>query len=157
MHMWTLSIALLFGACHVPAALAVPVDVVADGEFGVVIAHEVLDHSSVGEVCQRAASYRQWLELCESYDDTLAKRDPREPNFNDEQLVMVSLPPMTVLTGIVVSSEEGVDVITLDVGLRGVSRTACLLRMSRRSCQMAIVVRDQQGGAERTVAVFSGL
>tara|TARA_R110002096_G_scaffold51632_13_gene134943 strand:- start:587 stop:1060 length:474 start_codon:yes stop_codon:yes gene_type:complete len=153
----TLLVALFLGACSTPAALPVPIAVVGDGEHGVLLAHEVLAHHDVGAVCGRATDLEQWQQLCRSFAKTLAKRAQHEPDFDDEQVVMVPLPPLAALTGIVVSSEEGVDVLTLDVALQDVPRTACLLRMSRRACQMAVILRDQQSGLESTVAVFSGL
>ena len=58
--------------------------------------------------------------------------------------------------------EEGVDVITLDVAGGSVHSTApakqaCFLHAAPRECQIAIVLRDQERGEERTVAVFPGL
>ena len=94
--------------------------------------------------------------MCEAIGGALVDRAGDEPRFDDQQFVAVPVPRGKALVGIVVSSEEGVDVITLDFAARDVSATVCLLRLSHRSCQMAIIVRDQQVGAEGTVAVFSG-
>lgn len=158
---------LLLGACSAPAALVVPVAVVGDGESDVLLAHEVLPASggaltrgalaSGKAMCRRASEVEHWAELCEMFGSVLATRSELNPGFDDQQFVAVSLPSGAELTGIVVSSEEGVDVITLDVEAGGVSGALCLLQLSRRSCQIAIIVRDQQLGRERTVAVFPGL
>ena len=158
---------LLLGACSASAALVVPVAVVGDGEVGVLLVHEVLPVSggaltrgapTSGEaMCRRATEVEHWPQLCELFGGALATRGEFNPGFDDQQFVAVSLPPGTGLTGIVVSSEEGVDVITLDVEAGDVPGAVCLLQLSRRPCQVAIILRDQQLGQERTVAVFSGL
>ena len=158
---------LLLGACSASAALVVPVAVVGDGEVGVLLVHEVLPASggaptsgaptSGAAMCRRATEVEHWAELCELVGGALAPRGELNPGFDGQQFVAVSLPPGTGLTGIVVSSEEGVDVITLDVEAGDVPGAVCLLQLSRRPCQLAIIVRDQQLGQEHTVAVFSGL
>ena len=158
---------LLLGACSASAALVVPVIVVGDGEVGVLLVHEVLPASggaptsgaptSGAAMCRRATEVEHWAELCELFGGALAPRGELNPGFDGQQFVAVSLPPGTGLTGIVVSSEEGVDVITLDVEAGDVPGAVCLLQLSRRPCQLAIIVRDQQLGQEHTVAVFSGL
>lgn len=158
---------LLLGACSASAALVVPVAVVGDGEVGVLLVHEVLPASggaptsgaptSGAAMCRRATEVEHWAELCELFGGALAPRGELNPGFDGQQFVAVSLPPGTGLTGIVVSSEEGVDVITLDVEAGDVPGAVCLLQLSRRPCQLAIIVRDQQLGQEHTVAVFSGL
>jgi hypothetical protein len=165
--MWILSMTLLLGACSASAALVVPVAVVGDGEVGVLLVHEVLPASggaptsgaptSGAAMCRRATEVEHWAELCELFGGALAPRGELNPGFDGQQFVAVSLPPGTGLTGIVVSSEEGVDVITLDVEAGDVPGAVCLLQLSRRPCQLAIIVRDQQLGQEHTVAVFSGL
>ena len=172
MRMWILSMTLLLGACSASAALVVPVAVVGDGEVGVLLVHEVLPASggapasgaptsgaptSGAAMCRRATEVEHWAELCELFGGALAPRGELNPGFDGQQFVAVSLPPGTGLTGIVVSSEEGVDVITLDVEAGDVPGAVCLLQLSRRPCQLAIIVRDQQLGQEHTVAVFSGL
>jgi hypothetical protein len=167
MRMWILSMTLLLGACSASAALVVPVIVVGDGEVGVLLVHEVLPASggaptsgaptSGAAMCRRATEVEHWAELCELFGGALAPRGELNPGFDGQQFVAVSLPPGTGLTGIVVSSEEGVDVITLDVEAGDVPGAVCLLQLSRRPCQLAIIVRDQQLGQEHTVAVFSGL
>lgn len=167
MRMWILSMTLLLGACSASAALVVPVAIVGDGEVGVLLVHEVLPASggaptsgaptSGAAMCRRATEVEHWAELCELFGGALAPRGELNPGFDGQQFVAVSLPPGTGLTGIVVSSEEGVDVITLDVEAGDVPGAVCLLQLSRRPCQLAIIVRDQQLGQEHTVAVFSGL
>lgn len=149
--------ALLLGACRAPAALFVPVAVVGDGEADVLLAHEILPLASGEAFCCRASEADHWAPLCDAFGDAMAMRAEPVPGFDDQQFVALSLPPGSGLTGIVISSEEGVDVITLDLEVGDSPRVGCLLQMSRRTCQMAIVVRDQQLGEERTVAVFSGL
>ena len=61
--------------------------------------------------------------------------------------------------GVVVSSEEGVDVVTIDVeGEVAMARSAprvALLQLKRRPNQVAVVVRDEAQGAERTVLIYS--
>lgn len=154
--------ALLFGACSASADLVVPVTIVGDGELDVLLAHEIYPASdgalaSSAETCKRASASEHWAEVSDLIGGALAARSPLEMGFEDRQYVAVALPASAELVGIVVSSEEGVDVITLDVTSGDVPGSVCLLQMSRRMCQMAIILRDQQMGKEHTVAVFSGL
>ena len=154
--------ALLFGACSASADLVVPVTIVGDGELDVLLAHEIYPASdgalaSSAETCKRASASEHWAEVSDLIGGALAARSPLEMGFEDRQYVAVALPASAELVGIVVSSEEGVDVITLDVTSGDVPGSVCLLQMSRRMCQMAIILRDQQLGKEHTVAVFSGL
>jgi hypothetical protein len=108
----------------------------------------------------RATDAAQWSSVCQQFGGELAAMASGVIDFAKEQRVLVALPASAALVGIVVSSEEGVDVLTLDVDQQGTGHQrsrACLLRLSRRSCQMALVVRDQRLGEERTVAVLPGL
>ncbi|MFT7534133.1 MAG: hypothetical protein ACI85K_000078 [Hyphomicrobiaceae bacterium] len=155
--MRTLSMALLLGACSAPTQLFVPVAVVGDGEADVLLAHEVLPAFTGESFCWRASEPEHWAPLCHAFGDAMAARVEPAPSFDDQQFVGLSLPPGMGLTGIVISSEEGVDVITLDIAAGDSPGVGCLLQMSRRTCQMAIIVRDQQLGEERTAAVLSGL
>ena len=162
MRIWILVMALLFGACSASADLVVPVTIVGDGELDVLLAHEIYPASdgalaSSAETCKRASASEHWAEVSDLIGGALAARSPLEMGFEDRQYVAVALPASAELVGIVVSSEEGVDVITLDVTSGDVPGSVCLLQMSRRMCQMAIILRDQQLGKEHTVAVFSGL
>jgi hypothetical protein len=162
MRMRTLSMALLLGACSAPTQLFVPVAVVGDGEADVLLAHEVLPAITGESFFWRASEPEHWAPLCHAFGDAMAARVEPAPSFDDQQFVGLSLPPGVGLTGIVISSEEGVDVITLDVITLDIAAgdspgLGCLLQMSRRTCQMAIIVRAQQLGEERTVAVLSGL
>ena len=162
MRIWILVVAWLFGACSASAALVVPVTIVGDGESDVLLAHEICPASNgalarSAEACKRASEVEHWAELSDLMGGALAARSPDEMGFEDRQFVAVALPTCAALVGIVVSSEEGVDVITLDVTAGDVPGSVCLLQMSRRMCQMAIILRDQQLGKEHTVAVYSGL
>lgn len=149
-------LAWLLCSCAIP--VAVPVEVVGDGERGVVLASGV--HAGGLTDCQRATDDDQWAELCGGLGG--AFRAMAAENLDFEQRVVVPLAAGMQLIGIVVSSEEGVDVITLDVVGGDVHSTepatsACLLRLDRRTCQIAIILRDPEQGAERTLAVYSGL
>ena len=74
---------------------------------------------------------------------------------------MVAVPLGTGLRSkqVVVSSEEGVDVVTVDVEDRAEQAAersgVAILLLGRRPNQLAVVVRDQQRGRERTAAVYS--
>lgn len=169
----TLLVALLVGACATPVpvpesgpvpkpgsgALLVPCTIVGDGEHGVLLGNQVVTCLGAA-VSARAADADQWSSLCRQFGGELAAMAHDAIDFANEQRVLVALPASAALIGIVVSSEEGVDVLTLDVdqAATGDQRSrACLLRLSRRSCQMALVVRDQRLGEEHTVAVLPGL
>lgn len=162
---------LLFSACQAPRPpqLAVPVTVVGDGEDGVLLSATVVPCRSNVGACERAANAYEWRALRARFAFT-SEESPSVVDLSTvdlflEQVVVASLPEGAGLTGIVVSSEEGVDVVTLDVvnphssQAEGVaeSGTCCFLRIARRPCQLAVILRDQEHGLERTLAVFPGL
>lgn len=148
---------LLVCSCTMPSPLSVPVDVVGDGEHGVLLHHAIVS-AKQGSGCRRATDDDEWHALRRELGHEFASRVASDGDFTTGQFVAVRLPGEAQLVGIVVSSEEGVDVLTLDIkpGDQTTSQ-ACLLRLSRRRCQIAIILRDQNRGEERTLAVYSGL
>ena len=141
----------------------VPIAVVGDGEDGVVLQHQVVAVAAGAPAVDRATEAGQWAELRRQIGGgLLASNWPSNwpIDWSQQQMLLVVLPAAKELTGIVVSSEEGVDVITLDVAAvvsaKATAATACVLRLGRRPCQLAVVVRDQQAGDEQTVAMFAG-
>jgi len=147
-------LAWLMCSCAVP----VPVDVVGDGEQGVVLACNVL--AATVDACHRATDDEAWVALCDELGGDFASL--AGDSLDSEQRIVVPLAPGMLLLGIVVSSEEGVDVITVDVTggdvhSTGPASSGCLLRVDRRMCQIAIVLRDPEQATERTLAVYSGL
>lgn len=145
----------LLASCAAPDVPSfVPIEVVGDGE-------RIVGLWEFGEVddltrCLRAADDEEWRQLCA----TAGMRMP-DVALGWAQRILVPMPGAMDLRGIVISSEEGVDVITLDVTGGSVhstapARHACLLHVASRECQIAVVLRDQERGEERTVAVFPG-
>lgn len=149
--------ALLLGACAASAPSSVPVEVVGDGEHGVLRQHAVVPTRAF-PVCMRATDDDEWSAVEQELGAGVLPAAIAGRDFAIEQIVAVPLSGEVQLLGIVVSSEEGVDVLTLDVG-RAQPRgpRACLLHLGRRTCQVAIILRDQERGMERTLAVYPGL
>lgn len=97
----------------------------------------------------------------------LAER-PSSP-FDAAYVVVIPLALGSQCRGVVVSSEEGVDVVTVDVvtvdvvtddaaeGASGAPRrpSVALLRLGRRPNQVAVVLRDEVQGRERTAWIYS--
>lgn len=154
MRMCALALLVMTCACAGAPSGGVPVAVVGDGEHGVLLAHEVLVGVAADSACRRAVDDEQFDSLQRSVAQV---RAGQRPDFDEVQVVFAPLGAGVRLTGIVVSSEEGVDVVTLDVEPADGAAQACLMRLARRECQMAIIVRNQPTGQERTEAVFAGL
>jgi hypothetical protein len=148
---------LLVCSCATPVPLSLPIDVVGDGEHGVVLLQTILV-ANPDTACRRATDGDEWWRLRVQMGWEVSSLAADYVDFAVEQLVVVPLPIGSQLLGTVVSSEEGVDVVTLDIQ-RCDQRIpqACLMRLSRRTCQIAIILRDQEAGEERTLAVYSGL
>ena len=157
----TLSTMLLFGACAQYALPTPPLRVVGDGEHGVIIGQRVLEVPSDSVACVRATDAEQWQSLRSQFGGGFMQLSEDYADFGEQHVMALRLPHGAVPIEIVVSSEEGVDVVTVDIALRDhadqVSSMACLFHMERRSCQTAVVMRDLLKGNERTIAVFSGL
>ena len=147
---------LLVGSCASPSPVAVPVTVMGDGEDGVVLGHAVHLGSSVDGL-RYAGQGSDWPAFRRAGRGDYASVLVEEPDFQLEQWVAVPVPGGERVTGIVVQSEEGVDVVTIDIEAGGAAPSGvCLLRLSRRKCQIAIVLRDQGRGREQTLTVLSG-
>ena len=157
----TLSALLLFGACVQYAIPELPISVVGDGEHGVMLGQQVFEVPLAPVACLRATGVDQWQSLRRQLGGGLMQLPEEYADFGEQHLIAIRLPSGAVPIEVVISSEEGVDVVTVDIALRGqpgeVSASACLFRMAPRSCQTAVVMRDLLSGQERTVAVFSGL
>jgi hypothetical protein len=157
----TLSAMLLFGACAQYALPTPPLRVVGDGEHGVIIGQHVLAVPFDSVACVRATEVEQWQSLRSQFGGGFTQLPEDYVDFGEQHVMAIRLPRGAVPIEIVVSSEEGVDVVTVDIELRDhadeMSLMACLFRMERRSCQTAVVIRDLLNGSERTIAVFSGL
>lgn len=145
---------LLLSACWSgPAPL--PIVVVGDGEAGVVRAHALATSSSPLAAPLYVTSEAGLRELSRALGEAAPAAGSLD--FYDERLVAVPLDPSTAPRAVEVSSEEGVDVVILDVEpapARPRSAAVSLLTVARRPCQLAVVLRDQVRGLERTVAVY---
>lgn len=147
----------LVGSCAGPVPSSLPVAVVGDGEHGVVL-HQAILSAKPAIRCARATDDDEWLQLRRQMGWQVASPAADYADFAVEQLVAVPLPAGWQLLGTVVSSEEGVDVVTLDIQpCERRNSQVCLMRLGRRSCQIAIILRDQEAGEERTLAVYPGL
>jgi len=150
-------------ACGLPSESAIPswrpIRVIGDGERGVLLACRDADVSRPLDGPLRIESGREWQALRSEFVAGTERRDELPfADFRGGYVVALPLDPGLRSVGVVVSSEEGVDVVTVDVERRQPDRQAsrvCLLRLSRRPNQLAVVVRDQQVNAERTVAIYS--
>ena len=133
-----------------------PVRVDGEGVRGLVRTCEVVEVARpLGEI-RYAASVREWRELRESVGGLDAFRAPAG-DFLAERLIAVPLTRGIALSHVEVSSEEGVDVVTVDVAPVAQAATAeraALLFVARRPCQLAVVLRDDVRGAEQTLAVY---
>lgn len=130
---------------------------VGDGERGVVRSHEELWPAHVPAKPRRIVDRSEWRAICQHFGGALQGREEPGLDWYDEYLVVVPIALGVKPCGLVVSSEEGVDVVTIDVAHRpGPEPVACisLLRLQHREHQLAVVVRNEQLGEERTVAVF---
>ena len=131
--------------------------VVGDGVADVVRACTAVSLRAVPPVAERFVDDDSFGAGSERYAGDLAGH--AAPDWFEDCLVLVPLRSAERATGLVVSSEEGVDVVTIDVAARkepAPAAPAILLRVARRSCQLAIVVRDFAAGTERTVGIFDG-
>ena len=153
--MRALLLAVLSASCSVPPT-APPVRVVREGQPGLVLACSVVDVGLELSEARCATADREWRALCERVDG-LQGAAPASVDFFSERLVVVPVPTGVDMQQVEVSSEEGVDVVTLDVAPAEdapVRPRVALLRLQRRSCQLAVVLRDDVRGAERTLAVY---
>lgn len=141
--------------CWSPPAL--PIRVVGDGEHGVVLAHAQVSAIEPLAGVVRVTSAAELRELSRALGAPPAAVAGLD--FYEECLVAVPLDAAVAPRAIEVSSEEGVDVVILDVEPRsppGQAASVSLLRIARRPCQLAVVMRDQVQGRERTLAVYPG-
>lgn len=144
-------------ACAPSSLTPARVRVVGDGEHGVLLSHDLYVGDG-GVEYRRATDDDEWQVVCGELLRDGAALPAHEHDFDAEQVAVVPLPRGARLGGIVVSSEEGVDVLTLDLDAGDLpGAQVCLLRLSRRMCQIAIILRDQARGEERLVGVLSGL
>lgn len=119
--------------------------------------HEELWPAHVPAKPRRIVDRSEWRAICQHYGGALRGREEPDLDWYDECLVIVPIELGVHPVGVVVSSEEGVDVVTIDVDeRRGPEPVACLsvLRIRHREHQLAVVVRNERLGGERTVAVF---
>jgi len=143
---------LLLTGCS-SALPAPPVRVVGDGVEGLIRACEVASVAQALDEVFLAASEREWRQLRAAVGAPL----PALAEFSVERVVALPLPGDVALGHVEVSSEEGVDVVTADVAPAAAPASAprlVLLRVLRRPCQLAVVLRDDVRGAERTLAVY---
>lgn len=157
----------LLGACGRPASVwspervsRTPIRVVGDGEPGVVLSCS--DHVAAQRLQQplRVLDVAAWRALCLACRGHLtSSADAPIASFEDDYVVAVPLGVGLCSRQVVVSSEEGVDVVTVDVqdsADRAPARNGVtILLLRRRPNQLAVVVRDQERGTERTAAVYS--
>jgi len=151
-----LFLALLLVACSSPKP-SFPIRVVGDGEHGVVREHEELWPAHVPPEPRRIVDRSEWRAICQHYGGVLRGREEPGLDWYDEFFVVVPIELGVAPVALEVSSEEGVDVVTIDVDRRpGPEPVACisLLRLTHREHQLAVVVRNERLGEERTVAVF---
>ncbi|MFK7741035.1 MAG: hypothetical protein AB8H80_12005 [Planctomycetota bacterium] len=156
------------------APRAIAIEVVGDGRSDCVLGleeHSLATWPADGEhACRRAADAAGWHSVRLSYGGAVAALPDDHLSFGVEQAIVVALTAAQQLRRIVVSSEEGVDVVLLDVvpavderttkgAIPGLSRqgagTALLLRVDAFAPQLAIVLRDRARGEERSLAFFA--
>lgn len=134
-----------------------PIRVVGDGEHGVVVSHEELWPAHPPKAPRRVVDRSEWRAICQHHGGALEGREEPGLDWYDEYYVVVPIELGVWPVAIEVSSEEGVDVVTVDVGHRpGPEPVACisLLRLRHRDHQLAVVVRNERLGEERTVAIY---
>lgn len=134
-----------------------PVRVVGDGEAGVVVSHQEVWSAHALASPRKVTDASEWRAVCQHYGGALAGWQEPGLQWYDEYLVVVPIGPGVAPIAVEVSSEEGVDVVTIDVAHRpGPDPAACvsLLRLRHRQQQLAVVVRHEGLGEERTVAVY---
>ena len=121
--------------------------------------HYTVDDLTVGDDALRATTAGEWRDVCAAIGGNRGEL-PRA-NFSIEQLVLVPLPASHRVTRIAIGTEEGVDVVTLECGSdetdAAKSQPVCVLRLAQRATQLAVVVRVNETGNERTAAVFDPL
>ncbi|MEC8253189.1 MAG: hypothetical protein VX044_08260 [Planctomycetota bacterium] len=155
---------LVTAACAAPSPEVSPRDVgirvVGDGQAGVVLECRERLVGAPLDRPQRVADAAGWRALCASVAGEMAPAGARPPvSFEATYLVAVPIAGGMRCRGVVVSSEEGVDVVTIDVERQvAMARRAprvAMLQLKRRPNQVAVVVRDEAQGAERTVLIYS--
>lgn len=167
MRVASLVLVALWAACGRPAPMwspgrlsRTPVRIVGEGERGVVLSCSDQVTARRLQEPVRVEDVAGWRALCAACAGGLARAaDAPITSFKDDYVVAVPLSAGVGSRQVVVSSEEGVDVVTVDVEAR-VEQTAgragvALLLLGRRPNQLAVVVRDQQRGTERTAAIYS--
>ena len=153
----------LIASCGLPSESAAPswrpIRVIGEGERGVLLACRDVEVSRPLDGPLRIESGDEWQALRSVFVARTERRDELPfTDFRGGYVFALPLDPGLSSVGVVVSSEEGVDVVTVDVERRQHRRQVsrmCLLRLSRRPNQLAVVFRDQQVHAERTVAIYS--
>ena len=138
----------------------IPLRIFGDGERGVVLSCS--DHVIVRPLQEptRVVDVAEWRAMCAACAGGLSRAaDEPITSFEDDYVVAVPLGTGLRCKQVVVSSEEGVDVVTVDVEDRAEQAAersgVAILLLGRRPNQLAVVVRDQQRGRERTAAVYS--
>lgn len=137
-----------------------PIRVVGDGESGVALS---CSHHVAAVMLQqpvRVDNVAEWRVMCETCAGGLARAaEAPIASFDDDYVVAVPLGAGLSPRQVVVSSEEGVDVVTVDVEDGAAQATkefgVAILLLGRRPNQLAVVVRDQERGTERTAAIYS--
>ena len=162
-------LALLAAACAAPSSTriwsATAARVVGDGEPGVVLGWRACHVAAPLAAPLRVADAAGWRSMCAALAGELAPlaEQPSSP-FDAAYVVVIPLALGRQCRGVVVSSEEGVDVVTVDVvtgdaaeGASGAPRrpSVALLRLGRRPNQVAVVLRDEVQGRERTAWIYS--
>jgi hypothetical protein len=152
-----LSWPLLLAACAPISPLQAPVRVVGEGAPDLVVEHVCVGVERAPERALRVVEVEEWRALTARLGGALARTQVVEADLYDALLVVVPLPEGRRPAAVVVGTEEGVDVVTVDVKASAVPKGApavSLLRLRRAGRQLAVVVRDEARGAEQTLGVF---
>lgn len=134
----------------------VPVRVVGDGRDDGLLEVRRCRGVAARAACGLARDAESWRDLRAAFGGEVAELGPDYVVFAGEQVVVVPLGAGRAPGGVVVSSEEGVDVLTIDAvaGAPGQCE-ALVLHVEPFAAQVAIVRRDRVDGSERTLLVFS--
>ncbi len=148
---------MLLVACAPLQPRPVAIRVVGEGAGDLVAAHACLGVARAPERALWIGAPENWRAARERLGGELSEAELAPLDWYDEVLVVIPLPAGSLPSAVVVGTEEGVDVVTVDVAAVPASsgaRSVSLLRIRRSGRQLAAVVRDQQRGSEQTVGVF---
>ena len=150
---------MLLVACAPLQPHPVAIRVVGEGADDLVAAHARVGVARAPERALWIGAPEPWRAARERLGGELSEADLAPRDWYDEVLVVVPLPAGSLPSAVVVGTEEGVDVVTVDVAAAAAqaspdARSVSLLRVRRSGRQLAAVVRDQQRGSEQTVGVF---